>query len=99
MIAVLILQVISQSLAQCTYDCNLTTTMSVFLWISIPILLIAITVVWTGTRNPHKDLALAELPSPSTDSENYYRPAWSSANVADGIEDDSPEPEGQVMLV
>jgi hypothetical protein len=58
----------------------------------------AITVVWTTTHNPRKDLTLAELPSP-TDSEDYYRPAWSSANVAGGIEDDSLDPEGQVRLV
>ena len=60
-------------------------------------MIIAATVVWTVTRNPRKDFALAELPSP-TGSENYYRPAWSSANVADGIEDDSLEPDGQVRL-
>ena len=58
----------------------------------------AITVVWTVTRNPRKDVTLAELPSP-TASEDYYRPAWSSANVADGIEDDSLEPEGDIRLV
>lgn len=59
--------------------------------------IIAVIVLWTISHNPRKDSALAELPSP-TDSENYYRPVWSSANVADGIDDDALEPEGQVRL-
>jgi hypothetical protein len=118
-------QVISQSLTQCTFNCDVPKAMSIALWASILIrkyrftlltikawliltfprshygyliVLNAAIVIWTVTLNPRKDFALAELPSP-TDSENYYRPAWSSANVADGIEDDSLEPEGQVMLV
>ena len=59
--------------------------------------MVAVTVIWTVTYNPRKDSALAELPSP-IDSEHDYRPIWSSANVADGIDDDSAEPEGQVRL-
>jgi len=98
-IAVLASQVVSQSLLahKCFYNCNAMNPIYMFIWMSIPILIIAASVVWTTTRNPRKDFTLAELPSP-TASEDYYRPVWSSANVADGIEDDSLEPEGQVML-
>ncbi|KAF8806764.1 hypothetical protein BYT27DRAFT_7140164 [Phlegmacium glaucopus] len=98
--ATFVSQVVSHFLHECFFNCQVMDAMSTCLWLSILIrkyLLIATTVVWTITRNPRKDFTLAELPSP-TDSENYYRPAWSSANVADGIEDDSLEPEGQVQL-
>lgn len=53
--------------------------------------------VYNVARNPIKDPVLAELPSPiSIEDEATF--AWAGGNVADGIEDDSVEPEGQVRL-
>ncbi|EDR14557.1 uncharacterized protein LACBIDRAFT_305267 [Laccaria bicolor S238N-H82] len=54
-------------------------------------------VVYNVARNPIKDPLLAELPSP-IDIEDEATFAWAGINVADGIEDDSIEPEGQVRL-
>ena len=53
-------------------------------------------VIYTTSRKPIKDPVLAELSSP-IDIESPNLPHWNS-NVADGIEDDSLEPEGQVRL-
>lgn len=53
--------------------------------------------VYNVARNPIKDPLLADLPSPiSIEDEATF--AWAGANVAEGIEDDLIEPEGQVRL-
>ncbi|KAJ3506701.1 hypothetical protein NLJ89_g6723 [Agrocybe chaxingu] len=66
---------------------------------SIPFLLAALFVLYRTARHPPKDPLLAELPSPIDVDEEAGRRPWIESNVADGIEDDSPEPvEGQVRL-
>ncbi|KIM38593.1 hypothetical protein M413DRAFT_447798 [Hebeloma cylindrosporum] len=69
-----------------------------FIWLSIPILLFATYVVYSIVRNPRKDPILAELPSPIDLDDDTSRTPWSNAAVADGIEDDDIEPEGQLRL-
>jgi hypothetical protein len=55
-------------------------------------------VVYSIARNPRKDPILAELPSPIDLQDDTSRAPWFNADVADGIEDDSIEPEGQLRL-
>lgn len=55
-------------------------------------------VVYSIARNPRKDPILAELPSPIDLEDDTSRTPWSNAAVADGIEDDNIEPEGQLRL-
>jgi len=61
---------------------------------------IAAYVVYNGARNRRKDALLAELPSPVDVPEDAdERALWTgTADIADGIEDDSLEPEGQLRL-
>lgn len=54
--------------------------------------------VYSIARNPRKDPILAELPSPIDLEDDTSRTPWSNAAVADGIEDDNIEPEGQLRL-
>ncbi|CAA7270312.1 unnamed protein product [Cyclocybe aegerita] len=66
---------------------------------SIHFLLAALVVLYRTARHPPKDPLLAELPSPVDVDEEAGRRPWIESNVADGIEDDSPEPlDGQVRL-
>jgi hypothetical protein len=58
-------------------------------------------VIWKVARTPPpRDPILAELPSTldNEDPDDEATRAWASMNVADGIEDDSLEPQGQVRL-
>ena len=54
--------------------------------------------VYSVARNPRKGPILAELPSPIDLEDDTSRTPWSNAAVADGIEDDNIEPEGQLRL-
>ena len=65
---------------------------------SLPLVLFTTYVVYSITRNPRKDPILAELPSPIDLEDDTSRTPWSNATVADGIEDDNIEPEGQLRL-
>ena len=61
----------------------------------------AVFVIWKVARAPPpRDPTLAELPSTfdDEDPDDEATQAWGSVNVADGIEDDSLEPQGQVRL-
>ncbi|KDR79377.1 hypothetical protein GALMADRAFT_223599 [Galerina marginata CBS 339.88] len=81
--------------------CEVRNTLNTCIWLSILFLFIAAFIVYTVARNPRKDPVLAELPSPTAagiDFEDETQAAWASVNVADGIEDDSAEPEGQLRL-
>lgn len=71
---------------------------NLFIWLSIPILLFTSYLVYAAARNPRKDPILAELPSPIDLEDDSCRAPWSDAAVADGIEDDNREPEGQLRL-
>lgn len=67
------------------------------------LVLLAIFVIWRNSRIPAKDPFLAQLPSYVGDEEeaeidDEATLAWASVNVADGIEDDSLEPQGHVRL-
>lgn len=73
------------------------TNINLLLWLAVAILVASLYVVYNVARNPIKDPLLAELPSP-IDIEDEATFAWAGINVADGIEDDSIEPEGQVRL-
>lgn len=63
----------------------------------------AISVIWRNSRIPARDLLPTQLPSSvgaeeGLEIDDEVTMAWASANVADGIEDDSLEPEGHVRL-
>jgi len=75
-----------------------TELTDLFILLSIPILLFTTYVVYSNARNPRKDPILAELPSPIDLEDDTFRTPWSNAAVADGIEDDNIEPEGQLRL-
>ncbi|KAF9477224.1 hypothetical protein BDN70DRAFT_881443 [Pholiota conissans] len=79
-------------------NCDTIFYPNVILWISVPILFFAAYLIYSAARNPPKDPLLAELPSPVDTDYEQGRLPWTSANVADGIEDDSPEEEGVVRL-
>jgi hypothetical protein len=64
----------------------------------LPLVLLTTYVVYSIARNPRKDPILAELPSPIDLEDDTSRTPWSDAAVADGIEDDDIEPEGQLRL-
>jgi len=81
--------------------CEVRNTLNACIWLSILLLLAAAYVIFTVARNPRRDPVLAELPSPTAAGINFEddsQAAWASVNVADGIEDDSLEPEGQLRL-
>jgi len=85
----------------CGYDCGserlqALQAVDTLMWLAVPALMAALFALYSSSRNPPKDPILAELPSPMDVEDD--RPGWASANVADGIEDDSLEPEGQVRL-
>ncbi|PPQ79458.1 hypothetical protein CVT25_002620 [Psilocybe cyanescens] len=83
---------------KCRYNCELRNYVDFLLWLSILILFWTSYVVYTLARNPRKDPILAELPSPIDLPEDESQRAWASLTIADGIEDDSLEPEGQLRL-
>jgi hypothetical protein len=64
----------------------------------LPLVLFTTYVVYSTARNPRKDPILAELPSPIDLEDDTSRTPWSNVAVADGIEDDDIEPEGQLRL-
>jgi len=81
------------------WGCNdeVKRNINLLLWLAIAISVASLYVVYNVARNPIKDPLLAELPSPiSIEDEATF--AWAGANVADGIEDDPVELEGQVRL-
>ncbi|KAF8960820.1 hypothetical protein BDZ97DRAFT_1832018 [Flammula alnicola] len=82
----------------CQAGCEMMVSVNIFLWVSIFILIFTAYLIYSLARNPRKDPILAELPSPIDVEDDQGRLPWTEATVADGIEDDSLEPEGQVRL-
>ncbi|CAA7270311.1 unnamed protein product [Cyclocybe aegerita] len=83
----------------CPYDDEeLWVFTTILLWLTLPILVFTLFVLYRTSHNPRKEPTLKELPSPINVGENDGRRTWIDANVADGLEDDSPEEEGKVRL-
>jgi len=75
--------------------CKLPPDLPLFLF---SLVLFTSYIVYSVARNPRKGPILAELPSPIDLEDDTSRTPWSNAAVADGIEDDNIEPEGQLRL-
>ncbi|KAF6741951.1 hypothetical protein DFP72DRAFT_225519 [Ephemerocybe angulata] len=86
-------------------ESEVSSNIQILLWLTIPIFVWTAIVIWKVTHSrpiTAQDPSLAELPSMTRDDgdrvDDEATLAWASANVADGIEDDSLEPLGQVRL-
>ncbi|KAF4609470.1 hypothetical protein D9613_012323 [Agrocybe pediades] len=84
----------------CQYSgCDLIDLLTTLGWIAAVISTAAAFVVFKASTSRKKDPLMAELPSPVDLEDDSRHALWSgTADIADAIEDDSLEPEGQLRL-
>ncbi|KAF9556867.1 hypothetical protein CPC08DRAFT_710853 [Agrocybe pediades] len=94
------LQFISFRCTKCQYSgCDLIDLLTTLGWIAAIISTAAAFVVFKASTSRKKDPLMAELPSPVDLEDDSRQALWSgTADIADAIEDDSLEPEGQLRL-